>query len=288
MKQSAIHCLASTLVLVLTTASAQLLDSHWLADTFGGWVLHFHIRLLSEAWGQPDVLTVALFLLAFIVSGMVLWWPRRWSQGLALRLSRGRTLALADLHRVGGVVAAGLLLVSVITGVMLLYPGVAVTAVNALTGATSPVAVTPVSIPPAAGAVPMTLYALLQRTESALPGEMVTRIVVPSDPGPWVVRKRPLGDDHPNGLGFVRLDPWTGAVLSVVPWQQASPGVAPFAWVYPLHIGELGGVAHKVVLKAVGLSPGFLLIAGTWLWWRKRKAVLLAQTLSAPMRVASR
>jgi uncharacterized iron-regulated membrane protein len=87
------------------------------------------------------------------------------------------------------------------------------------------------------------------------------------------VRKKLPGEAHPNGLSFVRLDPFTGQVLQATPFEAASPGVAMFSWIYPLHIGLLGGRVHQVVLTVVGLAPAGLMVTGVWLWLRKRAPV---------------
>jgi uncharacterized iron-regulated membrane protein len=263
-------------LLTIDPGSGRLLGESGLTDTVVGTIFHFHTRLLSDAWGQPLVLALGAALLFFVVSGIVLWWPRRWSQALALRLDRGRTVALWDLHRVIGAVAALLLLLSIATGITLLYPTTAARAVDRVAGVPAPTL--PLVVP---GAVPLSLDALVARADAALPGGIVTRIIVPAASGPWTVRKQLPGEDHPNGLSFVRLDPYSGRLLQATPHDAASPGVAMFAWVYPLHIGLLGGLAHKLLLTLVGLVPSVLLCTGVWLWWRKRPRATPAAPMNA-------
>lgn len=254
-------------LLAIDMETGALLEETRLTDTAIGWLFHFHTRLLSDGWGQPLVLSLALVLLAFVISGIVLWWPRRWAQALALRLDRGRTVALWDLHRVTGVVAAALLLLSIGTGVLLLFPSTAVRAVDGLAGAQTR-GPAPVAAPPSAALLSLDL--LVAKAQAALPAGSVTRIIVPAAPAAWTVRMRIDNETHPNGLSFVRLDPYTGAIQHATPWNESTPGVAMFSWVYPLHIGLLGGVVHKLALTLLGLLPTLLLVTGVWLWWRKR------------------
>ena len=81
--------------------------------------------------------------------------------------------------------------------------------------------------------------------------------------------KRMPDEVHPNGLSSVYLHPASAAVLRIVPWREGGPGVLGFEYLYPLHIGELGGPWHRVLTAATGLALFLLGASGVWLWWKR-------------------
>jgi uncharacterized iron-regulated membrane protein len=79
------------------------------------------------------------------------------------------------------------------------------------------------------------------------------------------------GEPHPNGLSSVYVDPYAAAVLHARAWHEADAGTRAFAWIYPLHIGELGGALHKTAVFLSGLALAGLGASGGWLWWSRRR-----------------
>ena len=53
-------------------------------------------------------------------------------------------------------------------------------------------------------------------------------------------------------------------------WNELDPGARINSILYPLHTGELGGVAGEAAVALLGLGLGALGISGIWLWWRRR------------------
>jgi uncharacterized iron-regulated membrane protein len=86
---------------------------------------------------------------------------------------------------------------------------------------------------------------------------------------------------HPNGLSSVWLDPSTGTVLRATPWHEADAAVRGFELMYPLHIGELGGWVHSLLILVAGLALAFLAGSGPLLWLSRRSARRLQPSRSA-------
>jgi uncharacterized iron-regulated membrane protein len=78
-------------------------------------------------------------------------------------------------------------------------------------------------------------------------------------------------DPHPNGLSSVWLDPNDGTVLGAMRWNHLDPGARAVAVIYPLHTGELGGMALEALVAMGGVVLGGLGVTGLWLWWRRRR-----------------
>ena len=105
-----------------------------------------------------------------------------------------------------------------------------------------------------------------------MPDAQISFVQVPANAKQVMrIRFRAHGEPHPNGISSVWMDPRTGAVLAVQRWNEMDPAAGAAAIAYPLHTGELGGVALEIVAALTGLALAGLGISGIWLWWRRRK-----------------
>ena len=209
---------------------------------------------------------------ALLVSGLVLWWPRRWPPSLRIEWRKGLLRGLFDLHRTAGAVMGLVVAVSVASGAYMAWRPLN-DVVTFLAGAK---ALKPPALPkaaPAAAAAP-SLDALVAVAKERFPGEPVGYVQVPGQRDrPLRIRLRLADDPHPNGLTSVWIDPRDGTVLRADRWDRLDPGARAVAFVYPLHTGALGGGWLEPVIFLGGLALGTLGASGVWLWWRRRPAV---------------
>ncbi|WP_137894996.1 PepSY domain-containing protein [Ramlibacter sp. 2FC] len=236
-------------------------------EGLANWLFELHSNLLLGEAGKALLAATALAYLLLLVSGLVLWWPARWRHAFSLRLVGGTTRALFDLHRVGGALLGLAIAVSVLSGAYMAWRPLSA-AVTALSGAQATAAPRP-RVEPGGTAAP--LDQLLVRARQALPGGLVGFVQVAGHGQPVRVRLRLPDDPHPNGLSSVWLHPATAQVLAVQRWQGLDPGARAYVFMYPLHIGELGGVAHLVLTGMLGLALAGFGATGVWLWWRRRR-----------------
>ncbi len=231
-------------------------------------VFEVHSSLLMNGWGKALLAVLALAYGVLLVGGAVLWWPRRWTQAWTLALDRGRLRALFDLHRTGGAVLGLLIAVPVATGAYMAWKPLSRT-VTALAGQ-APLAAPTVKASDTALA-PAPLDALVASARARFDAAPVGFITLPAGPTqPVRVRLRLADDPHPNGLTSVWLHPQTGAVLRVDRWNELDAGARANSLVYPLHTGELGGLALETLNALLGLALAGLGVAGVWLWWLRK------------------
>lgn len=231
-------------------------------------VFELHSSLLMNDAGKPLLAALALTYLVLLVGGLVLWWPRRWRKAFTLTLDRGLLRGLFDLHRTGGAVLALLIAVPVASGAYMAWKPLSQT-VTSLSGeaplAPPKVKVADPALPPAS------LDALVATAARRFGGAPVGYITLPAGAAKPVRVRLMLADDpHPNGLTSVWMQPQTGAVLRADRWDELDPGARANSVVYPLHTGELGGLAHEALNALLGLSLAALGAAGFWLWWLRR------------------
>ena len=229
-----------------------------------------HSSLGLKETGKAILAWIALVYLFLLLTGLVLWWPKRWPPVLSLELRKGLVRGLFDLHRTGGAVLGLLIAVTVASGAYMAWRPLG-EAVSVLAGAKP---VKPPRLPQApASATAPSLDVMLARARAALPGAPVTLAILPARADrPLRVRLALPDDPHPNGLSSVWLDPRDGKVLAVQRWNALDPGARAVTWVYPLHTGELGGPLLEAVVAVSGLALAMLGVTGTWLWYKRRRA----------------
>jgi uncharacterized iron-regulated membrane protein len=229
-------------------------------------VFELHSSLLLEDGGRALLATAAAGYLLLLASGLVLWWPARWGQALRVGWRAGAPRLVPDLHKAGGVLAGLLVAVSAGSGAWMAWKPLPAW-VNRV-GA-SPAPAVPRIAPWAGDPAPLDAMAA-QLQAMQLPGT-VGYIVVAGRGQPVRWRLRLQGDPHPNGLSSAWFHPGTGALLALHPWHVQATGTRHTTWIYPLHTGQLGGTAHRVLVAATGLAGFALGGTGLWMWARRRR-----------------
>lgn len=233
-------------------------------------VFELHSSLLMNDAGKPLLALLALAYGVLLVGGLVLWWPRRWRQAFSLVLDRGLLRALFDLHRTGGAVLGLLIAVPVATGAYMAWKPLP-RAVTSMAGQ-APLAPPKLSLGGGASRPPAPLDTLVATARARFEGAPVGFIALPAgNAKPIRVRLLLADDPHPNGLTSVWLHPLNGTVLRADRWNELDAGSRANSVVYPLHTGELGGVALETLNALLGLALATLGITGLWLWWRRRR-----------------
>jgi uncharacterized iron-regulated membrane protein len=231
-------------------------------------VFEIHSSLLMNEAGKPLLATLALAYFVLLAGGLVLWWPRRWSQAWSLTLNRGRLRGLFDLHRSGGSVLGLLIAIPVATGAYMAWKPLSQT-LTSLSG--QPVRAAPKVRDSHGLSTPITLDDMVARASVQFGGVPAGYVQVPADISkPVRVRLKLADDPHPNGLTSVWMHPQTGEVLRTDRWNELDIGAKANSIIYPLHTGELGGVAHQAANAVLGLALAALAGAGLWLWWLRR------------------
>lgn len=241
-------------------------------DAWFDWLFELHGELFSGQVGRAVLAAGALGGLLMIATGYWLWWPARWASAFRVHAGSGRRRLLFDLHRVGGALAGLLIATSLMSGLYMAWRPVA-GLVSALSGA-KPL------VPPSLAAHPLdsprrqppSIDRLVAAADAALPCGRPGYVEVPADPArPVRVRKRLPRETHPNGLSMVWLDPRTAEVLRVARHDELDPGTRLYQLMYPLHIGELGGLPHLALTGLSGALLAALSVAGGWLWLARRR-----------------
>lgn len=233
-------------------------------------LFELHSALLLGDTGKAVLTTAAGTYLFLLVTGLILWWPRRWPPSFRIHWRAGALRASVDLHNATGALLGVLIAVSVASGAYMAWPPLR-TFVTMVTGST---AVQGPKLPASAAVAAATpLDWMVKEAQAVFPDGMVGYIhVAPDRHQPVRVRLKLPDDPHPNGLSSVWLHPGTGEVLNVARWSELDAGNRLVATVYPLHTGDLGGPPHELLVGLTGLALTTLGAAGLLLWWKRRNA----------------
>jgi uncharacterized iron-regulated membrane protein len=229
-------------------------------------LFELHRSLLLGQGAKKAVGIVGLVGLAMVLSGLVLAWPaiRRW-RGAVWPRSTARS-ALVVAHRELGLLVALPLLVTMTTGVAVVFPATTKALLRSVSGLPAPSA--SISKPVYASAEidwPAVFATALGRFPDASP-----RVVVwPPAPGsPLAVWLRQSAEWHPNGRTTVHATA-AGAVIEThdavaVPVVDRLVNEA-----YAVHAGKIGGPIYRSVLALTGLCLALLASYGALAYARR-------------------
>ena len=250
-----------------TGASAAAADVPWRLRA-EHLVLELHARLLAGVAGEIAVRVLAVFAVAVVSVGLVMWWPMRrgWrARDLVARSSARPPLLRAHLA-LGG--AAGLLfLAHVVSGLLLAFNPPVRAWLKPFADPRAAQAPDGAALGFAAGDAAAAVAALRR----VFPAGPVTQLMPlgGADGTQWSLKLRLPGEDHPNGRSNVTLDLAAGRIVATRDVRLAGAPAAYDDVLYPLHIGGLFGDAQRVLWLLGGIGLVRLVTAGVTAFLRR-------------------
>lgn len=237
--------------------------------------IHWSLMLATPI-GQPIVVWSTIIFLVLLLSGLLLWWPRKWN-----RTGRTRSFTIQwkarfkrvvyDLHNVIGFYTLLLLFVIGFTGLFWMYPNVVKPTLQVLgdgelrepTPRVAAVEFT--SRETGNGTSP--LEVAYRTSWEQFPDAYSVTLVEPQreeDPIRVVVRGDGETYYERSDLAF---HPQTGEMLHARRYDDLSRGEKLVAMNYDLHVGAIGGLPGKILAAIASLVAASLPITGFLLWW---------------------
>jgi len=236
---------------------------------FFGWLEGFHKMLhLQPTVGEPIMGTNAMIFGLVIITGLVLAWPasRRALRALVTlnwKLS-GRPWHLS-LHKVVGIYASVIVLVSVGTGLPIAFDWVKAS-FYPLTGSQPIEPPKPKQI--ASDFAGFTAMAV--QLDRLMPRAMEAYIAAPKN---GVVNSYAVaaGAPHRNARSYLWLNPSDAAILRSSPYAQAGAGFRLYFWMLSFHTGMIGGWPVRLMLCLGALSVPILICTGLTSFLKRKK-----------------
>lgn len=237
------------------------------------WLFDLHHHLFAGETGEWVTGIAGFIGLLFLVTGLILWWrsrrafrlrflPRAWTPG-----------PIVSHHRDIGVLTSPLLLLSLVTGLLMLFAPLRA----ALLGTEErPRVEQSVRVEPRAAA-------LLSIAARRFPDAELRRLTLPKKAGdPLTVRARQPFEWTPNGRTQLGVEP--GGALWIEDAAQANRSARTVEKAYPLHSAKVGGLLWQVAMTLSGVALAMLGSFTTWSFWRRRasKAASIRRQKRAP------
>lgn len=214
--------------------------------------LLIHYQLMAGRVGLAVILCLGLSLIVMVVTGLAYWWPRsgRWGRSLDINWRMPGRVVLRQCHRALGPLALLVLGTTAVTGVIL--------AVGLLIGGGEARSTSPSGQPPVADANIDPAFALARAT---FPGRGIRDLRMPA-PGRfnlffWAPERQP------QAVHGVQVELKNLKVTSVV---RAETDNSLSTFVLPIHTGESGGWAGRLIILAGGLALALLAVTGPLMW----------------------
>jgi uncharacterized iron-regulated membrane protein len=226
-----------------------------------------HTQLVAGETGARIVGTVSVLTALLVVTGLVLWWPRR-IMTVNWRASWKRINF--DLHHTLGFASSLVLLVISLTGAIIAFPATVDPWIKRLDPSPPPPRPTQSTVLP--GKSPITLDEALTIAQAALPGAKLNNINVPQKPTALIIAQMKYPEDRtPAGRSRVFIDQCSGRVLLVENTRSTGPGTRIHNLKRSLHTGDIFGTPTRILYCVACLILASQVITGGIMWWNARK-----------------
>lgn len=236
------------------------------------WIFDFHHHLFAGDSGEWVIGIAGLAGLFFVISGAILWWRTRKTFQFRLWPKRMSRPAIVMHHRDLGIIAAPLLLISVVTGTMMIFRPFAMIMVAPFG---SPAETAKALEPPKYKGGPLAekpdFTAMLTEARRRFPDAEFRIFSLPRKPGdPISLRMKQPAEWLPNGRTSIAFDAATGEVLAARDALALPSGAQAFNMAFPIHASKVGGWTWRILMTISGLAMTLLGSLAVWTFWFKR------------------
>ncbi|SMO54931.1 PepSY-associated TM helix domain-containing protein [Fodinibius sediminis] len=235
--------------------------------------------LLATPVGQPIIVWSTVLFIILLISGIILWWPKRWNRigkKKSFKIKWGSTWRRInyDLHNVLGFYFLAISLIIAFTGLYWYFPFVQKSLHFLGSGTYN---LPPVSSQKVVSSVPEDGKALsalnkaYSRTWREYPEAYSITFTAPTDSqGTIQATVRPDGQTYYN-RSTLQFDQYSGSLLAANSYQEKDSGEKLVAMNYDIHVGAIGGLPGKIIAFFASLVCGSLPVTGFIIWWDRRK-----------------
>ena len=239
-------------------------------------VKQLHTSLMLGEVGKTIVHINVLLFFILCLSGLVMWWPRRWSlfrSAASIKVSGSRKRVNYDLHRALGFYVLPVLLIISFTG-LFMASDITKNFVSFITRSPIPGKEESVTVtkPAGAGRRHSSLDSAYGYARTHYPGALETFVVPGAKETPTRIALRyPYTIVRKQNTFY--FNPWDGSLVKAELYADYNGYEKMARSNYNLHTGKIGplGISSKILYCLVALITASLPITGFCIWLGKKK-----------------
>jgi len=239
--------------------------------------IHLYLLLPPKVGGLVVGISVIIFV-AIMVTGIILWWPKRKSdrkRSFNIKWNGRWRRVNYDLHNVLGFYATSIAITLAITGLSIAFnwmrEGIYTTANLGKTYAAEKLVVKSDSLlKTLTMSQPVVDRAFITAQGKSPQAQMF--LIYMDDASTGIIGVTA----YAKALHFYKsdrytFDKYTGKLLKVLPHTKKSPGMKMNNMNYDIHVGQILGLTGKIIAFLASLICASLPVTGFIIWWGKRK-----------------
>lgn len=257
-----------------------ILKEKALKHDFFRFILEGHFNLwLPRPIGQPIVATATLIFILLLISGLIMWWPKRWNRANRNKSFKVKTGGSAkrlnyDLHNVLGFYAMTIALVLGITGLVWGFQWFSKSYFYTVTGGrTFKEWKAPLSDTTAIAAMQLPedkIWAQVRHLNGSIDIDFANKTADPirvtynPEKGTYYKREFWFYDRY-------TLKKIPGGGFYGKPYEATSKGEKLYRMNYDIHVGAIAGLPGKILMFCISLICASLPVTGFIIWWGRKK-----------------
>jgi uncharacterized iron-regulated membrane protein len=231
--------------------------------------------LLNDAYGQPIVGYSSLIFVIMLITGMILWWPKKWNKtninkSFKIKWNAGFKRINYDLHNVPGFYTMVITLVLALTGMEFALKWFQTTVYVVASRSVTPpeivseksVKVTPVASP---------IDKAFNHAKSLFPTEDRISVSPAADPEGVIFISGIKGKETYYHADALQYDQYTGKLLNRRNYEEQNAGEKLIGMNYDIHVGAILGLPGKILVFIGGLVAASLPVTGFMIWLNRKK-----------------
>ncbi|HVW59205.1 MAG TPA: PepSY-associated TM helix domain-containing protein [Puia sp.] len=239
--------------------------------------------LLNTKYGQPIVGWSTLIFVLMLITGLVLWWPKKWTKAMRnrsfkIKWKAGFKRVNYDLHNVPGFYTLIPALIISMTGLVWAFTWFEDMVYGAAAGTTTRPALVNVKSVDSARTNedlmsfqhPMSIA--FGEALHQLPAAQRLLMIPPAGKGGIIYAYGYKDDETYYGSDALQFDGYSGRLLYRRNNSEKNRGEKLIEMNYDIHVGAIGGLTGKIIAFIAALICASLPVTGFIIWWgRKHK-----------------
>lgn len=231
--------------------------------------------LLNTKYGQPIVGWSTLIFVLMLITGLVLWWPKKWTKALRnrsfkIKWKAGFKRVNYDLHNVPGFYTLIPALIISMTGLVWAFTWFEDMVYAAAAGTTKPPVQVNVKAVDSTRADDQPMSLAYWGTRKQLPEAQRLLMIPPAEKGGIIYAYGYKDDETYYGSDALRFDGYSGRLLYRRNNSEKNRGEKLIEMNYDIHVGAIGGLVGKIIAFIAALICASLPVTGFIIWWGRR------------------